>query len=102
MSVIIVNKDNFNEIINNNKKVILDLYATWCNPCKALSPILEEISNNYPDIVFGKIDIDENPGLANFFGVESIPYVVKIEDKKYVDSFLGLRNSEFIERFVEK
>ena len=97
-----ITKENFNEIINSNKKVILDFYADWCNPCKALGPIMEEVSKNYPDIVFGKVNVDDDPGLATMFGVESIPFVVKIENGKYADSFIGLHNSNFVEEFVSK
>lgn len=97
-----ITKENFEQIIKDNKKVIIDFWADWCNPCIALGPILENVSKNYPDIVFGKVNVDEESELATAFDITSIPYVVKIIDGKYSDSFLGLHNEEFVERFFEK
>ncbi len=97
-----ITKENFEQIIKDNKKVIIDFWADWCNPCVALGPILENVSKNYPDIVFGKVNVDEESELATAFDITSIPYVVKIIDGKYSDSFLGLHNEEFVERFFEK
>ena len=97
-----ITKENFEQIIKDNKKVIIDFWADWCNPCVALGPILENVSKNYPDVVFGKVNVDEESELATAFDITSIPYVVKIIDGKYSDSFLGLHNEEFVERFFEK
>ncbi len=97
-----ITKENFEQIIKDNKKVIIDFWADWCNPCVALGPILENVSKNYPDIVFGKVNVDEESELATAFDITSIPYVVKIIDGKYSDSFLGLHNEEFVEKFFEK
>ena len=97
-----ITKENFEQIIKDNKKVIIDFWADWCNPCVALGPILENVSKNYPDIVFGKVNVDEESELATAFDITSIPFVVKIIDGKYSDSFLGLHNEEFVERFFEK
>ena len=92
-----ITKENFEQIIKDNKKVIIDFWADWCNPCVALGPILENVSKNYPDVVFGKVNVDEESELATAFDITSIPYVVKIIDGKYSDSFLGLHNEEFVE-----
>ena len=54
-----ITKENFEQIIKDNKKVIIDFWADWCNPCVALGPILENVSKNYPDVVFGKVNVDE-------------------------------------------
>lgn len=97
-----ITKENFEQIIKDNKKIIIDFWADWCNPCVALGPILENVSKNYPDIVFGKVNVDEESELATAFDITSIPYVVKIIDGKYSDSFLGLHNEEFVEKFFEK
>lgn len=97
-----ITKENFEQIIKDNKKVIIDFWADWCNPCVALGPILENVSKNYPDVVFGKVNVDEESELATAFDITSIPYVVKIIDGKYSDSFLGLHNEEFVEKFFDK
>lgn len=97
-----INKDNFNEILENNEVVIIDFWAPWCGPCRALGPIMEEVSESYPNIVFGKVNVDNEEELASLFRVTSIPLVVKIKDKKVVDSFLGLKSKSFVEEFFGK
>ena len=95
-------KVELEEILKSDLPVMVDFWADWCNPCVALGPILENVSKNYPDIVFGKVNVDEESELATAFDITSIPYVVKIIDGKYSDSFLGLHNEEFVEKFFEK
>lgn len=97
-----VTKDNFEQILKDNKIVVVDFWADWCNPCMALGPILERVSKKYPDILFGKVNIDEEPGLATIFEVSSIPYVVKFVDGKIVDEFVGLRPEAFVDEFYGK
>lgn len=94
--------ENFKNIIENNHIVIIDFWADWCNPCVALGPIMEKVSKNYPNIFFGKVHVDEQMELAQAFEVRSIPYVVKIVDGKFVDSFLGLHPENFVETWVAK
>ena len=97
-----INKDNFNEILENNEVVIIDFWAPWCGPCRALGPVIEEVSENHKDIFFGKVNVDEESELASLFRVTSIPLVVKIKDKKVVDSFLGYKDQSFVEKFFSK
>lgn len=97
-----INKSNFNEILENNEVVIIDLWAPWCGPCRALGPVIESVSNNHPEVFFGKVNVDNEEELAALFNVRSIPLVVKIKNKKVVDSFLGLKDEEFIEEFFSK
>ncbi len=98
----IITKDNFNDIIKNNKEVIIDFWAPWCTPCKALGPLIEEVSERYPNIVFGKVNVDEEPELANLFRVEGIPYVAKVVDQKLVDSFVGFNTEDYVEEFFAR
>lgn len=97
-----ISKENFKEIIDNNEVVIIDFWADWCNPCIALGPILESVAKNYPHIVFGKVNIDEEEELAMGFEITSIPYVVKIVKGKIDSSFIGLRNEVFVDEFFRK
>jgi thioredoxin 1 len=78
MAVIQVTEDNFDEVVMKSKKpVLLDFYADWCGPCKMLSPIVEQISEEYPDdYVVGKVNVDEQPGLSLKYQVMSIPMLV--------------------------
>ena len=96
-----VNANNFKEIISNNKKVILDLWAPWCGPCRMLGPVLEEVANENPDVVFGKVNVDENGDIAKLFNCMSIPMVLKFEEGKLVDQFVGFVPKARIDEFVK-
>ena len=91
MSVLIVNKDNFNSIVNNSKPVLLDFYADWCGPCRMVSPIVEEIAEEHPQYLVGKIDVDKEPELAQQFNVLSIPTLVVIKNGKLISQSAGAR-----------
>ena len=90
MSVIKVTKDNFEEIIGG-KVVLLDFYADWCGPCRMVSPIVDEIANERADITVGKINVDDEPELAEAFGVVSIPSLVVMKDGKVTNQSAGAR-----------
>ena len=97
MSAININKNNFqNEVLNSEKKVLLDFWAPWCGPCRMVVPIVEEIADERPDIKVGKINVDEEAELASQFGIMSIPTLVVIEKGKVVNQAMGARPKEAI------
>ena len=91
MSVLGINKDNFNEVKNSKKTVLLDFYADWCGPCRMVSPIVDEIANENPEILVGKINVDNEPELASAFSVMSIPTLVVLKDGKIVNQSTGAK-----------
>ena len=91
MAVIELNKDNFSTIINTDKKILIDFFATWCGPCRMVSPIVDEIAEKHPEFVVAKVDVDKNPELAGEFGVMSIPTLVVIKDGKVINQSAGAR-----------
>lgn len=97
MSVIKINKTNFEEIVlKNEKTVLIDFYADWCGPCKMVAPIVEEISKEYPDVVVGKINVDDEMELAVKFGIQSIPALFVLKDGKIKDSAIGYKPKEVL------
>ena len=91
MSVIIVNKDNFDSIKNSEKPVLLDFYADWCGPCRMVSPIVEEIAAENPQYLIGKINVDKEPELAQQFKVLSIPTLAVIKNGAVINRSVGAR-----------
>lgn len=89
MSVQKINDQNFEAIKNQNKPVLIDFYADWCGPCRMVSPIVDEIANERDDVVVGKVNVDECPGLASRFEVFSIPTLVIMKDGKEVNRSVG-------------
>ena len=92
MSAININKNNFqNEVMNSDKPVLLDFWAPWCAPCRMVVPIVEEIASEHADIKVGKINVDEQPELANKFGIMSIPTLVVMKNGKIIQQVSGAR-----------
>jgi len=92
MSYINITSENFHEeVINSEKPVLLDFWASWCGPCRMIAPIVEEIAAERSDIKVGKINVDEEPTLATQFGVMSIPTLVVLKDGEVVNQAVGVR-----------
>ena len=92
MSVLHITKDTFEaEVMSSEKPVLLDFYATWCGPCKMIAPILDEIAAEREDIKVCKINVDEEPELANAYKVVSIPTLFVIKDGQVVNQSLGAK-----------
>lgn len=95
MAVISITKENFTaEVLENEKPVLLDFYATWCGPCRMVSPLVEEIAEEHPEYTVGKIDVDDEGELAQQFGIVSIPTLVVLKGGKIVRQTVGYAPKE--------
>ena len=101
MSVLNVNKNNFDDVLNSNKPVLLDFYADWCGPCRMVSPLVDEIAEENPQYLVGKINVDNEEELAQEFGVSSIPMLVVLKNGQIVNKAVGARPKDQILKLLE-
>ena len=102
MLVVSVNKANFEQIINTDKPVLIDFYADWCGPCRMVSPLVDEIAEENPQYTVGKINVDNEPELAQAFAVSSIPMLVVIKNGKITNQAVGAMPKDKILALIEK
>ena len=98
-----ITKDNFeSEVEKAESLVVIDLYADWCGPCKLLAPVMEELEREYPDVKFGKINVDNEPELTAIFKVQSIPYIALVKNNTFLDFSVGYVPKDTLARLIEE
>ena len=103
MAAITITKENFEkEVMNSDKPVLIDFWASWCDPCRMVSPIVEELADELTAQKVGKINIEEQPELAEAFSVMSIPTLMVIKNGKVVSKATGARPKQAILDMLEK
>lgn len=102
MSMMNLNNANFEEkVTQSDSPVLVDFWAAWCGPCTILSPIVEQLAEEHPEISFGKVNVDEAPELAQRFQVSAIPTLVLFKDGKAVDMSVGVKSKDDLEEFIK-
>ncbi len=89
MALITLTQDNFKEVIESNHLVIIEFWATWCEPCLSFSKTIEHASRQHADLMFGMVDIDVNEEIVNFFNVTQVPCLISIKDQVIIDGVVG-------------
>ena len=102
MAVLHINQQNFHELEQSDKKVLIDFYADWCGPCRMLGPVIEELAAEHPEYAIAKVNVDNNPELASRFGVFSIPSLVVMQNGQVVDQSVGAVPKARILAMLEK
>ena len=102
MALLNITADNFKkEVLDSEKTVLLDFWATWCGPCQMIAPTIHEIADERSDITVGKVNVDEQPGLAQAFSIVSIPTLVVIKNGKTIAEASGVRPKDAILKMLE-
>jgi len=97
-----LNKANFEDVVTQNEMVIVDFWASWCGPCRSFAPVFEAASEQHQDIVFGKVNADDEQELAAAFSIRSIPYVMLLREKVVLFAQAGALPAEGLESVIRQ
>ena len=90
------------ENLSKNHLTLVDFWATWCGPCRMMAPIVEELAAETPDVVFAKVDVDENPDVAIGLGIQAIPTLFLFKDGRAVDKVVGVQGKEALKAMIDR
>ena len=102
MATVEVTQENFNQVVNGNSMVIVDFWAPWCGPCRSFAPAYEAASEKHPDVVFAKVNTEEQQALAGYFQIRSIPTLMVFRDKIIIFAQPGALPASALEQVIEK
>lgn len=101
MSVLTITKSNFDEtVLKADKPVLLDFWASWCGPCRMQGPIIDQLAAAHSNVVFGKVNVDEEPDLASAYGITSIPTLIIFKNGQLINQVTGVTSKASLERML--
>lgn len=101
MAIVNLTRNNFKtEVMDSNKTVLIDFWASWCGPCRMMSPIIDEIADEVSDVKVCKVNVDEASDLASMFGIESIPTLIVIKNGQAVNKNVGLISKDNVLKLI--
>ena len=98
----VINNEKFQELLKGNKLVVVDFFATWCRPCSMMSPILDKVALDMPNVEFCKIDVDEEMDLAQSYGILSIPCIIMFKNGLEAERLIGFTTEDELKTAIEK
>ena len=102
MSVVVLNSNNFSqEVLESDKTVLVDFFATWCGPCKMLSPIVDQLADEQPEVKVCKLDVDQSQDIAAQYGVMSIPTLILFKNGEAASKVVGLQTKAALEQMIK-
>ncbi len=102
MATVDATKDTFGDLVKSSSTVLVDFWAEWCGPCRSFAPTYEEMSQKYPDLVFAKVDTEDQPELAGSFNIRSIPTLMVFRDQIILYSQAGALPPQHLEDLIEQ
>ena len=102
MALLHLTKENFTqEVMQSDKPVLIDFWASWCGPCRMVGPIIEELANEVKDAKIGKVNVDEEEELANKFGIRNIPTIIVVKGRKEIKRVVGVRSKDELKALLK-